>query len=105
MCPWIQDGCPVTPLKQKADSSKEAASSSNLLSPVKSQICPRRVRESRPASFGEVKAPEKMLRPAKKPLLQPKAEGDEAMQIVARDEKASKDDLDVESESEDKGGM
>lgn len=46
-----------------------------------------------------------MLRPAKGPLLQPKVEGDEAMQIVARDEKASKDDLDIDSESEDKGGM
>ena len=105
MCPWIQDGIPVTPLKKKPGSPKQAASSSNLLSPVKSQICPRRDRESRPASFGQVKAPEKLLRPAKGPLLQPKVEGDEAMQIVARDEKASKDDLDIDSESEDKGGM
>ena len=110
MCLWIQDAFPSTPLKKKPGACREEASSSKL-SPVKSQIRPRRVRESRPASFGEVKAPEKMLRPAKRPLVQPKAEGDEAahtgeaMQIVESKGEKPKDDLEIETESEDKAGM
>ena len=107
----VQDDCPNTPLtKKKPDSPSKAPSSK--LSPVKSQICPRRIQESRPASFGEVKQPAKMLLPAKRPILQPKVEGDaksgggEAQAIVESDRKMPKDGVeleDPESEEEEDG--